>query len=126
MEHSRVEIVAIDDEAAFWDDRSDLLASLRETPPRIPTYFGYDALRSELFESITELPTYHLTRVENALLQRHVAEIADLMGCGRIAELGSGSAKKTRLLWRPASSVARLPTFRSTSAARCWWPARAS
>ncbi|MDQ4010157.1 MAG: L-histidine N(alpha)-methyltransferase [Actinomycetota bacterium] len=80
------------------DDRSDLLVCLRETPPRIPTYFGYDALGSELFESITELPNYYLTRVEDALLQRHSAEIADLIGCGRIAELGSGSAKKTRLL----------------------------
>lgn len=98
MEHSRVDIVAVDDEAAFWDDRSELLASLRETPPRVPAYFGYDALGSELFESITELPTYYLTRVEHALLQRHAAEIADLIGCGRIAELGSGSAKKTRLL----------------------------
>ena len=108
MEHSRVEIVAVDDESAFWDDRSDLLACLRETPPRVPAYFGYDALGSELFESITELPTYYLTRVENALLQRHVAEIADLMGCGRIAELGSGSAKKTRLLL--ASCVERRAT----------------
>jgi L-histidine N-alpha-methyltransferase len=121
MEHSRVEIVAIDDEAAFWDDRSDLLASLRETPPRVPTYFGYDALGSELFESITELPTYYLTRVENALLQRHVAEIADLMGCGRIAELGSGSAKKTRLLL--ASCVERRATSPVT-ASWCRWTCR--
>jgi L-histidine N-alpha-methyltransferase len=98
MEHSRVSIVAVDDEAAFWDDRSCLLACLRETPPRVPAYFGYDALGSELFESITELPTYYLTRVEDALLQRHSTQIADLIGCERIAELGSGSAKKTRLL----------------------------
>ncbi len=98
MELSRVEIVAVDDEAAFWDDRSVLLTCLRETPPRVPAYFGYDALGSDLFESITELPDYYLTRVEHGLLQRHAEEIADLIGCGRIAELGSGSAKKTRLL----------------------------
>ncbi|MGH3898290.1 MAG: L-histidine N(alpha)-methyltransferase [Pseudonocardiaceae bacterium] len=96
MEHSQIEIVAVDD--AFWDDRSGLLACLRETPPRVPAYFGYDALGSDLFESITELPNYYLTRVELGLLARHAGEIADLIGCGRIAELGSGSAKKTRLL----------------------------
>ncbi|MGQ0779416.1 MAG: L-histidine N(alpha)-methyltransferase [Pseudonocardiales bacterium] len=98
MEYNRIEILAVDDEAAFWDDRSDLLACLRETPPRVPAYFGYDELGSDLFESITELPSYYLTRVEHGLLQRHAEEIADLIGCGRIAELGSGSAKKTRLL----------------------------
>ncbi|MGH3886694.1 MAG: L-histidine N(alpha)-methyltransferase [Pseudonocardiaceae bacterium] len=98
VEHSRVEIVAVDDEAAFWDDRSDLLACLREGQPRVPAYFGYDALGSDLFESITELPTYYLTRVEHGLLQRHAEEIADLIGCERIAELGSGSAKKTHTL----------------------------
>jgi dimethylhistidine N-methyltransferase len=98
MESSRVDIVAVDDEAAFWDDRSALLHCLRESLPRVPAYFGYDALGSELFESITELPDYYLTRVEHGLLQRHAEEIADLIGCRRIAELGSGSAKKTRLL----------------------------
>ena len=32
------------------------------------------------------------------LLEHHADEIADLMGSGHVAELGSGSAKKTRLL----------------------------
>ncbi|WP_017606164.1 L-histidine N(alpha)-methyltransferase [Nocardiopsis alkaliphila] len=71
---------------------------LQEAPPRLPPWLGYDAVGSELFEQITELPTYYLTRVERALLQHHAWEIAEALGCGRIAELGSGSAKKTRLL----------------------------
>ncbi|HET9254540.1 MAG TPA: L-histidine N(alpha)-methyltransferase [Pseudonocardiaceae bacterium] len=101
MAPHRVEIVAVDDDGvdqAFWEDTSIVLACLRETPPRIPAYFGYDALGSELFEAITELPSYYLTRVEYRLLRRHAAQIADLLGCGRVAELGSGSAKKTRVL----------------------------
>ncbi|MGH3942696.1 MAG: L-histidine N(alpha)-methyltransferase [Pseudonocardiaceae bacterium] len=98
MEHSRTEIIAVEDEAAFWDDGSVLLACLRESPPRVPAYFGYDALGSDLFEAITDLPTYYLTRAEYSLLRKHAQEIAELIGCGRIAELGSGSAKKTRLL----------------------------
>ncbi|WP_435111136.1 L-histidine N(alpha)-methyltransferase [Nocardiopsis synnemataformans] len=71
---------------------------LQQTPPRLPPWLGYDAVGSELFERITELPTYYLTRVERDLLERHSEEIAELLACGRIAELGSGSAKKTRLL----------------------------
>lgn len=71
---------------------------LRQTPPRLPPWLGYDAVGSDLFEQITELPTYYLTRVERGLLERHSPEIAELLACGRIAELGSGSAKKTRLL----------------------------
>ena len=98
MEQSQVEIIPVDGEGTFWDDRPILLAGLRETPPRVPGYFGYDAVGSCLFESITKLPGYYLTRVEYGLLQRHAEEIADLIKCRRIAELGSGSAKKTRVL----------------------------
>ncbi|MFC9859229.1 MULTISPECIES: L-histidine N(alpha)-methyltransferase [unclassified Streptomyces] len=98
MSLSQVDIVAVDEGAAFWDDRSALLAGLRENPPRIPAHFGYDARGSDLFELITELPDYYLTRVEYGLLQRNAGEIADLIGGGPIAEMGSGSAKKTRLL----------------------------
>ena len=108
MELSRVDIVAVDDQGAFWDDRSAVSACLRETPPRVPAYLGYDALGSELFESITELPNYYLTRVEYGLLQQHAEEIADLIEHVRIVELGSGSAKKTRILL--AACVKRRPT----------------
>ncbi|MGH3832669.1 MAG: L-histidine N(alpha)-methyltransferase [Pseudonocardiaceae bacterium] len=98
VERSQIETLPVDGEGTFWDDRSDLVAGLRETPPRVPAYLGYDAVGSDLFESITELPGYYPTRVEHGLLQRHAEEIAELVGCGRIAELGSGSAKKTRVL----------------------------
>lgn len=108
MDRDQIEIVAVDDQAAFWDDRTGLLACLRAAPPRIPAYLGYDAVGSHLFESITDLPNYYLTRVEYALLRHHAEEIADLIGCGRIAELGSGSAKKTRVLL--GACVERRPT----------------
>jgi L-histidine N-alpha-methyltransferase len=98
VEQSQVEILSVDGEGAFWEDRSDLVAGLRQTPPRVPTYLGYDEVGSHLFESITELPGYYLARVEDRLLRRHAEEIADLIKCGRIAELGSGNAKKTRVL----------------------------
>jgi L-histidine N-alpha-methyltransferase len=93
----RTQVEPVDDEAAFWDDRSVVLECLRETPPRIPAWYGYDAVGSDLWEELSRLPSYYLTRAEFALLERHAAEIADRLGpC--VAELGSGSAKKTRLL----------------------------
>jgi L-histidine Nalpha-methyltransferase len=124
-----IEIVPVDGEGGFWEDRRGLLACLRESPPRVPAYLGYDALGSELFDAITELPGYYLTRVEHGLLQRYAEHIADLIGYERITELGSGSAKKTRLLL--AACLQRrppcyLPIYRSMSAARCWWPAHVS
>lgn len=98
MERSGISVTPVDGEGAFWDDQSSLKDCLREVPPRIPAYFGYDAIGSDLFESITELPGYYLTQVEHDLLQCHAEEIAALIGCERFVELGSGSAKKTRVL----------------------------
>ncbi|SFN27194.1 L-histidine Nalpha-methyltransferase [Pseudonocardia ammonioxydans] len=85
-------------ESGFFDDTAPLRECLTEELPRIPPWFGYDARGSELFEQITELPTYYLTRVEWELLRRHSGDIAARLDTPRVAELGSGSAKKTRLL----------------------------
>jgi L-histidine N-alpha-methyltransferase len=52
---------------------------------------------SALFEVISVLPQYGLTRADERLLQRHASEIADQVpGPVAVAELGSGSGKKTR------------------------------
>ncbi|WP_235883743.1 L-histidine N(alpha)-methyltransferase [Saccharopolyspora elongata] len=106
----RTSVEAIDGDTGFWTDGDALEACLRERPPRIPAHFGYDALGSELFEEITELPDYYLTRVEDALLQRHAGAIADELGTPWVAELGSGSAKKTRVLLT-ACAARRRTTF---------------
>ena len=103
-----MEIIAVDDEAGFWEDRDVVRTCLAESPPRVLPWFGYDDLGSQLFEEITELPTYFLTRVERSLLEAYAGEIADRLGCGYLAELGSGSAKKTRLL--RAACLQRRPT----------------
>jgi L-histidine Nalpha-methyltransferase len=88
----------VDAADAFWDDSAMLRACLREPVSRIPPVFGYDERGSELFEAITELPTYYLTRVEWALLRAHAPAIARCLDADQIVELGSGSAKKTREL----------------------------
>ena len=92
------QVVAVEDDAGHWDDGAAVAACLREAVPRIPPWIGYDDLGSALFESITRLPTYYLTRVERGLLRRHAAEMAEAIDCARVVELGSGSAEKTTLL----------------------------
>src|SRR5690349_11690626 len=93
-----MQVVAVDAADAFWDDGGALRACLRESVPRIPPVFGYDERGSELFEAITELPTYYLTRVEWALLRANADEIARAVDADEIVELGSGSGKKTSVL----------------------------
>lgn len=82
----------------LWLDGSDLREALGGSPRRIPSYYGYDRVGSELFDEITRLPEYFLTSTEFGLLERHAEEIAALAPCEWFIELGSGSAKKTRLV----------------------------
>jgi L-histidine N-alpha-methyltransferase len=79
------------------DVRAGLGGSGLKTLP--PKWF-YDDVGSALFEAITALPEYGLTRAEAALLDRHSDEMAGLLDGGRwrVAELGSGSGRKTRLV----------------------------
>jgi len=57
----------------------------------------YDAVGSALFEAITLLPEYGLTRADEHLLSRHSSEIVSgLASPVRVAELGSGTGRKTR------------------------------
>ena len=64
----------------------------------MPKYF-YDDLGSALFEAITHLPEYYLTRVERDLLATYGSQIvASFDAPLELVELGSGSATKTRLI----------------------------
>jgi len=61
--------------------------------------FLYDQLGSALFDVICLLPEYGLTRAEERILSRHAADIVkDLPPSVAVAELGSGTGKKTRVL----------------------------
>lgn len=84
-------------------------AGLACLPKRLPPWLFYDEAGSRLFDQITELPEYYLTRTERAILALHAdemiaraAEQTDGHGRLRIAELGAGSAEKTRILLRAA------------------------
>ena len=78
--------------------RKDALAGLTAVPKSLPPKWFYDAEGSALFEKITELPEYYPTRAERSILQAVAPEIAARTGAAVLAELGSGSSDKTRLL----------------------------
>ncbi len=80
----------------FADDvRTGLGAAQKHLSPK---YF-YDALGSALFEAITQLPEYYLTRAETEILNLYAGEmLGALEGPVEFVEFGSGSAQKTRIL----------------------------
>ncbi|WP_017718327.1 L-histidine N(alpha)-methyltransferase [Kamptonema formosum] len=77
---------------------SDIVSGLSESPKSLPPRYFYDDRGSMLFERICELPEYYVTRTEAAILRGCAGEIAELTGECEIAELGSGSSTKTRIL----------------------------
>ncbi len=81
------------------DFAADVRRGLNATPKfLLPIYF-YDALGSALFDAICELPEYYVTRAETSILTEFAPEMVQAFGPPiRLVELGSGSAKKTRLL----------------------------
>jgi L-histidine N-alpha-methyltransferase len=65
----------------------------------LPSKYFYDAVGSALFEVISLLPEYGLTRAGERILRQHAEEITGRVpGPLVVAELGSGSGKKTRLI----------------------------
>jgi len=82
-----------------------------------PTYL-YDAIGSALFDTITLLPEYGLTRADQSLLLEHAPAIARTCnGNTFIAELGSGSGAKTRAILQAFdSSIPYYPIDVSRSA----------
>jgi len=78
--------------------REEVRLGLTSTPKELPPKWFYDARGSELFDAITRLPEYYLTRAERAILARRADEIAELTEARTLIELGSGTSDKTRLL----------------------------
>jgi len=81
---------------------------LTARPKRLPAWLFYDEAGSRLFDAITELPEYYVTRTERGILMAHAAEMMAQAAAGsrlRVVELGAGSADKTRLLLKAATEL---------------------
>lgn len=84
---------------SFSSVAEDVLEGLSASPKRLPPKLFYDAHGSHLFEQITELPEYYLTRTERAIFQEYAGAIVGQAGSNlTLIELGAGSASKTRIL----------------------------
>jgi len=77
---------------------ADVRAGLTKSGQKeLPSKYLYDDVGSALFEVISFLPEYGLTRADERLLRRHSGDIVDRLKTPvAVAELGSGSGKKTR------------------------------
>lgn len=109
--NGRLRLLAKDSEPLAAEFAEAVREGLTGTPKRVPCRFFYDEEGSRLFEAICHLLEYDLTRVEGAILAARAPEIvAAVPGLATLAELGSGSAVKTRLLIE--AILARRPTLR--------------
>jgi len=82
----------------IYEFAADVRAGLtRRGQKELPSKYLYDDVGSALFEVISVLPEYGLTRADERLLRRHAYDIVDRISTPVVvAELGSGSGKKTR------------------------------
>ncbi len=78
----------------------DVIKGLASTPKELSPKYFYDARGSALFERITALPEYYLTRAETEILEREADAILEHVRPDKLIELGSGSSRKTELLIR--------------------------
>lgn len=78
---------------------------------RIPPRYFYDGLGSSLFEAITCLPEYGLTRADNALLNRYAGRIVRAAAASSVAELGSGNGAKARPILQALSRQRGRPVY---------------
>lgn len=77
---------------------ADVLRGLSARPRSLPPKYFYDAAGSRLFDEITRLPEYYLTRVEDALLDTLAPALMRTLAPREVVELGSGFSVKTRRL----------------------------
>lgn len=92
---SKVESAATDSAAFLKDALAGLTAAEKSLDPK----WLYDSVGSALFEEITNLPEYYLTRTETAILRENALDLAGLVPHGgALIEFGSGASVKTRLL----------------------------
>ena len=75
----------------------DVRVGLSKPRKELHSKYLYDELGSSLFEAITYLPEYGLTRADERLLRTHAGEIASMLPAPvTVIELGSGMGRKTR------------------------------
>ncbi|NKC00488.1 MAG: L-histidine N(alpha)-methyltransferase [Pseudomonadales bacterium] len=104
------EFAFFDYEPGEADMASEVIEGLKGEPKQISPKYFYDQRGSELFEAITELEEYYLTRTELGLFEAHLDEVASLLGDNLcVVEYGSGSSLKIRKLLEAVTPNAYVP-----------------
>jgi L-histidine N-alpha-methyltransferase len=85
--------------------------SLRAEVKELPAVWLYDEWGSRLYEEITRLPEYYLTRREGEILRARAAAIAGRTQARTLVDLGAGTAKNTRLLLDTLDTAGSLERF---------------
>jgi dimethylhistidine N-methyltransferase len=79
--------------------RADVITLLQRAQKELPSKYLYDEKGSQLFDQITELDEYYVTRTESAIMEQYSVEMARELGSDvLLIEYGSGSSVKTRIL----------------------------
>jgi len=87
---------------------NEIISGLRCTPKHLPSKYFYDEEGSKLFDKITLLDEYYLTRTEKKILNDNLAEFEQLLGDEiELIEPGSGSSEKTRILLDHLTNIKR-------------------
>ena len=94
----RLVVQVLDEADPGRSELEELERWLRRDPPQIPPRYFYDDVGSRLFEEICDQPEYYPTRAEAALLEDVASELIERTEVSELCELGSGDARKTRIL----------------------------
>ena len=89
----------------------EVAEGLSRSPRVLPPKLFYDERGSRLFEEITRLPEYYLTRTERSLLDRWMPAWIGGLAPRALVELGAGSAEKTRIVLDAIAAAAESAVY---------------
>ena len=109
----RFELVTVPRAKGVPSFAQEVAAGLSAAPKRLPSKFHYDDVGSALFEAITRLPEYYLTRTERALLEVVAPRVTALLpGPVVLIEYGASDEEKAGFLLREKDRRAKVERSR--------------
>jgi dimethylhistidine N-methyltransferase len=104
---ARIEAAVRHEDADASSFALDVIAGLTAQPKRLSPKYFYDEAGAQLFEQITALPEYYLTRCELKILRERAGDMARFFPApSALIEFGSGSSRKARILLASAPTIA--------------------
>ncbi|MEZ4703676.1 MAG: L-histidine N(alpha)-methyltransferase [Bdellovibrionota bacterium] len=92
------------------DFKQDFMEGMRQRPKTLRAKYFYDEAGSNLFEKITQLDEYYITRCDEEILRENISNFRHIFGDHiSLIEFGSGSSQKTRHLLEGLSIDTYIP-----------------